>query len=270
MSFEDRVRYRIVQSAEQLKVAVPIEVESALSNVRTNAARRQRRQVVAVAAATVAIAVALAARDDIGRLFLGDELRPKPADEQHNDSDVDESERNSKLDYQVLDGDESGKSRALGAGLAGESSSNLRRAPWDPDDRATGVSGESGGQPGSVGRSDDKQSRRYAVVDPVSSGTACWATGDCPGTVQFTAEHRWVSIRIEDDAGQNVSAWVGVDRNGDGTPDTSSAFCNSTKSPIRVRPGDVVYVSVSGAGCPNTGEVAGRPTSGEIIATFTR
>lgn len=94
-------------------------------------------------------------------------------------------------------------------------------------------------------------------------------TGDNIGGAAFAtgANENYVSITIEDDLGQDVSAAVGQDPEGDNTVSTT-AFCTSTEEPLPITPGLEVTVFVYVGPCTNPSPAPAFATQGKIIATF--
>lgn len=120
-----------------------------------------------------------------------------------------------------------------------------------------------------------KKKRKPKRVERVEEATYIaparfyWApTGDNIGGVKFpTSENdNFVSIKIEDSFGQDVSAAAGQDPEGDGTV-TTTAFCTETEEPLPIEPGleVTVFVFVGPCTTPPGPAVA---TQGTVIGTF--
>lgn len=94
-------------------------------------------------------------------------------------------------------------------------------------------------------------------------------TGDNIGGATFPtgAGETYVSITIEDDLGQDVSAAVGQDPEGDSTVTTTS-FCTSTEEPVAIDPGLEVTVFVYAGPCTDPAPAPAFATQGKIVATF--
>lgn len=96
-----------------------------------------------------------------------------------------------------------------------------------------------------------------------------WApTGDHIGGVKFAAgpDDHFISIEIEDAAGQDVSAAVGQDPEGDGTV-SNTPFCTKTDEPFPIEPGLEVTVFVFVGPCTSPVGPA-FATQGTVTATI--
>lgn len=114
-----------------------------------------------------------------------------------------------------------------------------------------------------------KKVERVEEQNYVAPARFYWApTGDNIGGVKFPTgpTDNFVSIEIEDDFGQPVSASAGQDPEGDGTV-TTTPFCTATEEPLPIEPGLEVTVFVYAGPCttPPGPAVA---TQGTVIGTF--
>lgn len=96
-----------------------------------------------------------------------------------------------------------------------------------------------------------------------------WApTGDNIGGVKFATgpDDKFISLEIEDNFGQDVSAAAGQDPEGDGTV-TTTPFCTKTEEPLAIEPGleVTVFVFIGPCTTPLGPAVA---TQGTVTATF--
>lgn len=90
---------------------------------------------------------------------------------------------------------------------------------------------------------------------------ATWQLGNNWTTFKVRSGERKVSFSISDASGRPVLGHVHVNR------EDKRDFCGSTNKPIRVSPGDEIYVGAMLGVCGN-GETSGA-TTGTITATFT-
>lgn len=96
-----------------------------------------------------------------------------------------------------------------------------------------------------------------------------WApTGDNIGGVKFATgpDDKFISLAIEDSLGQDVSAAVGQDPEGDGTV-ANTPFCTKTDEPMPIEPGLEVTVFVFVGPCTSPVGPA-FATQGTVEATF--
>ena len=115
-----------------------------------------------------------------------------------------------------------------------------------------------------------KKTTRVAEASYVAPARFYYApTGDNIGGATFPtgAGETYVSITIEDDLGQDVSAAVGQDPEGDNTVSTTS-FCTSTDEPVAIDPGLEVTVFVYAGPCTDPALAPAFATQGTIVATF--
>ena len=115
-----------------------------------------------------------------------------------------------------------------------------------------------------------KKTTRVAEASYIAPARFYYApTGDNIGGASFptgTGE-AYVSITIEDDLGQDVSAAVGQDPEGDNTVSTTG-FCTSTEEPVPIEPGLEVTVFVYAGPCTAPALAPAFATQGKIVATF--
>lgn len=114
-----------------------------------------------------------------------------------------------------------------------------------------------------------KVTREYSTPNGVSAATFEARSTSIGDTLKFRAgpgEHS-VTFEVKDALGQAVRAYVNLDRNQDGTVESTRAFCNQSK-PLDTKPGMLIVLEVVVGTCGDT-----RPSvasSGAVTATFTR
>lgn len=278
MSLDARLRQGMITAAQELDV----DTQLALVQVRTVSRRRERRNIAfaALAGAAAAILLVLAgprladqllsmevplppARPDA---FDPDEVDRTQERRVYDEEDVRRANRIGRNREPVLTGapsDNSGDSTAKGGVAARPAGATERPRPaGDPSDD------EDPPTP-----ADPIQRTASAQYSAAQGAIARTGTVSCDDDNQpcfkFPAQdgERYITVSINDAAGESVLAWIQQDIDGDGASDGEwTKICNSTAAPIRIAPGAVVKVMLDAGSCPDGSDSA--PTQGSITVTF--
>jgi hypothetical protein len=102
----------------------------------------------------------------------------------------------------------------------------------------------------------------------VDHGEAHWTLGAAYAPFRAVGGERFVSLAIEDAAGQPVRGHVHIDQDNDGKLDDQLDFCGSTAKPIALERGARIEVGTIVGLCDDSSPSI--VTEGTITATFTR